>query len=387
MSERDTVSDRDTGTSDSGRYSDTVGQTQSATARHARSCLPVLLAMLVIGGVAAAAVLFVFRGADGLRDRFAGPEDFGGDGRGAVTVEVADGDSASDIASTLERKGVVASSEAFTDAAAADEESTQIQPGYYGLRREMSAESALAVLLSPGAKIEEKVSLAEGLTAEETLTQLARQTRISVPAYREAARRPARLGLPDYAGGNLEGYLFPATYALPPQVGASDVLSLLVDRFAEAADELELEAGAEELGYSPAEVVTVASLVQAEAKRDQDFAKVAAVIYNRLDSGQPLQLDSTVQFASGGTDVFTSARERENPSDYNTYQAPGLPPGPIDAPGEVALQAALNPVDANYTYFVTVDLRTGRTEFTDSYDVHLQNVEKLRVYCQTSDAC
>jgi UPF0755 protein len=390
VSERDTVSDDQVAEPDvvidHPRTSEEMTG-RSATARVARSCLPTLLAILVIGGVVVAALLFVYRGADGLRDRFAGPEDFDGTGKGSVTVQVGEGDTAGDIAGTLERKGVVASSEAFTDAAAADSRSTQIQPGYYGVKKQMSAESALALLLQPDAKIEEMVSLAEGLTAAETVDQLAEQTDLSVADYDAAAGTPARLGLPPYAGGNLEGYLFPATYALPPKVEAVDVLRTMVERFRQAADNLKLQAGAAKLGYTPAEVVTVASLVQAEAKREQDFPKVAAVIYNRLEQGQPLQLDSTVQYASGGTDVFTSRDERSTPSAYNTYRVAGLPPGPIQAPGEVALQAALEPADANWTYFVTVDLRTGETEFTDDYQVHLRNVERLRKYCTTSDAC
>ncbi len=360
---------------------------QSGVARHARGCLPTLLALAVVGGVAVAAVLFLFRGADGLRDRLSGPEDFDGEGKGSVTVEIAGGDSASDIGETLQRRGVVASTEAFTDAAAAESRSTQIQPGFYGLNKQMSGESALTLLLNPGAKIEERVSLAEGLTAAETLKRLGQQTDISAKAFRAAARKPARLGLPRYAGGGLEGYLVPATYALPPKTDAADVLQAMVRRFGQAADTLKLEAGARKLGYTPAEVVTVASLVQAEAKRDSDFPKVAAVIYNRLDDGQPLQLDSTVQYASGGTGVFTSSAERSNPSDYNTYRQSGLPPGPIDAPGEQALKAALRPANANWTYFVTTNLRTGKTAFTASYQEHLRNVEKLREYCTTSDAC
>ncbi|CAN5812121.1 endolytic transglycosylase MltG [soil metagenome] len=396
MSERDTIEDPDVAAEPpivtDGRIASPGDPTgpragRSTAARLARSCLPTLVALLVVGGLAAAALLLVFRGADGLRNQFAGPEDFEGDGQGSVTIEVAAGDSAGDIATTLESAGVVASSEAFTDAAAADERSTNIQPGVYGLKEQMSAEAALALLLSPSAKIEETVSIPEGLTAEETVKRLAQQTDISATAYRRAAERPRRLGLPKYAGGNLEGYLFPATYPIPPKVQADDVLQAMVRRFEQAADELKLESGAKKLGYTPAEVVTVASLVQAEAKRQKDFPRVAAVIYNRLDEDQPLQLDSTVQYASGGTSVFTSKKERENPSAYNTYRQPGLPPGPIDAPGEEALKAALDPAAKNWTYFVTVNLKTGKTLYTNSYQQHLRNVEKLRKYCRTSDAC
>jgi UPF0755 protein len=395
VSERDTVEGSDS--SSTGSVLDADGGAQVAAAgqqserplvaRFARSCLPTLLALCVVGAGVGAVLFFAYQGVDGLRDRFAGAEDFDGDGKGSVTVEVSDGDSAADIATALERADVVASVEAFTDAAAGDSRSTDIQPGYYGLKKQMSAEAALETLISPAAKIEETVAVAEGLTTAETLKRLAQQTDFSAKAYRAAAEKPAKLGLPKYAGGNLEGYLFPATYPFPPTVKADDVLRVMVQRFEEAAGNLNLEAGASKRGYTPAEVVTVASLVQAEAKREADFPKVATVIYNRLDQGQPLQLDSTVQYASGGTEVFTSNEERQNPSAYNTYQQQGLPPGPIDAPGEQALEAALKPARGNWTYFVTVNLRTGKTLFTDDYQVHLGNVQKLRTYCQTSDAC
>lgn len=395
MSERDTVEGSDSSSTASVLDADAGAQEavadqqseRSLVARYARSCLPTLLALCVVGAGVGAVLFFAYQGVDGLRDRFAGPEDFDGDGKGSVTVEVSDGDSASDIGTALEQAGVVASVEAFTDAASSDSRSTDIQPGYYGLKKQMSAEAALTTMMSPAAKIEETVSMPEGLTAEETLKRLAQQTDISAKSYRAAAEKPARLGLPTYADGNLEGYLFPATYPFPPRVKPNDVLRAMVQRFEQAASKLNLEAGARRRDYTPAEVVTVASLVQAEAKRKVDFPKVAAVIYNRLDQGQPLQLDSTVQYASGGTDVFTSDEERQNPSEYNTYQNQGLPPGPIDAPGEQALAAALKPARGNWTYFVTVNLRTGKTLFTDDYQVHLNNVQKLRTYCKTSDAC
>jgi len=111
------------------------------------------------------------------------------------------------------------------------------------------------------------------------------------------------------------------------------------------------------------------------------------VIYNRLRQGTALELDSTVQFATGGTGVFTSDAERDDPSPYNTYRYRGLPPGPIAAPGQQALRAALEPAGGDWTFFVTVDLGTGRTLFTDDAEQHLRNVRKLRAHCATSQAC
>ncbi len=345
------------------------------------------IALGVVLGLVAAVGLVLWRGADGLSGMFADPEDFAGKGSGSVTVEVAEGDSAGDIGVTLERQGVVASVEAFTDAAATDNRSLSIQPGFYELRREMSARSALDLLVDGQTRIEKAVTIPEGLATDETLARLAEQTPPTNRAYREAAERPAGLGLPGYARGDVEGYLFPATYPLPPAVNAGEVLALMVERFRQAAESIGLESRARENGLSPGQVVTVASLVQAEASRPRDFAKVAAVIYNRLDQSMALELDSTVQYATGGTGVFTSAKERNDPSPYNTYRYRGLPPGPIGAPGELAMEAALQPAGGGWTYFVTVDLRTGRTLFTDNYRRHLRNVDKLRRYCADSAQC
>ncbi len=354
------------------------------TRRRVRGCIPVLLALAVVVGGGSVAV---WKGTDAVRSMLAGPEDYNGNGSGSVTIEVLEGDSAGDIGGTLERKGVVASVEAFTQEAATDSRSLGIQPGFYRLSRQMSARSALDRLVRDDARIENDVTVPEGLTVDEALRRLAGETRVPLSEYVAAARRPGELGLPAYAGGDPEGYLFPATYPLPPQVSAPEVLASMVERFMQVARQLDLAAGAARVGYTPAEVVTVASLVEAEARRPQDFRKVAAVIYNRLDEGRRLQLDSTVQYATGGDGVFTTDRQRRSPSAYNTYRVRGLPPGPVDAPGVRALRAALEPARADWTYFVTVDLDTGRTLFTDSYRRHLRNVEVLRTYCASSKAC
>lgn len=345
-----------------------------------RGCLPVLVALAVI---VAGAGLAVWKSSDLVSGWFAGPQNYSGRGSGSVTVEVAEGDTAGEIAVTLERAGVVASAEAFTDAAAADSRSLGIQPGFYALREQMSAKAALELLVGDAARIEKQVTLAEGLTVEQTLDELARQTSVPRQAYAAAARR-GRLGLPAYAGGDPEGYLFPATYPLPPKVGAVEVLALMVDRFEQAAAKLGLVRGAARIGYTPAEVVTVASLVQAEGRRLPDFPKIAAVVYNRLRKDMALRLDSTVKYATGTVgdgEVFTTDKDRRNPSRYNTYRHPGLPPGPIASPGEKALAAALDPAAGKWTYFVTVDLESGRTLFADSYRAHQRNVARLRAYC------
>jgi UPF0755 protein len=120
--------------------------------------------------------------------------------------------------------------------------------------------------------------------------------------------------------------------------------------------------------------------VQAEARLPEDFAKVARVIYNRLEDGQPLQMDSTVAYANDVYTVFTSDEQRAVDSPYNTYLYPGLPPGPINSPGSQALEAALNPAEGSWRYFVTVDLETGETKYADTFEEHESNVAELQAW-------
>jgi UPF0755 protein len=163
---------------------------------------------------------------------------------------------------------------------------------------------------------------------------------------------------------------------------------MMVARTVDEAASLHLAGKAKELGYSAHDVMTVASLVQAEARLDRDFPKVARVIYNRLDKKMPLQFDSTVHYATGKDgSVGTSAEARSSSSAYNTYRVAGLPPTPISAPGEQALKAALNPADGSWLYFVTTNPDTGETKFATSYAAHLENVAQFKKWCAQSTTC
>jgi UPF0755 protein len=353
-------------------------------------CLAGLLALAVVVAVVVAVVSV---GSSQLRRLLQGPADYRGKGTGSVLVEVREGDSATAIGESLHDAGVVKSVEAFTDAAADHPDSRGIQVGYYELRKEMSAAAALAVLVDPENLIQDRVTVPEGLTVDQTVAKLAEDTDFSARRLRAVLARPSELGLPAYAEGDPEGYLFPATYLVKPDATARSLLRDMVRRFKEAAGDVGLVKGATARGVSPHDAVTVASLVQREARRDDDFAGVAEVIYNRLDgscrgTGRRLQLDSTVHFAAGDNDsVFTSEEMRRVDSPYNTYLVPGLPPGPIASPGEAALQAALDPTDEGWCYFVTVDLESGETAFARTPAEHKDNVGRLQDYCADSDLC
>lgn len=348
-------------------------------------CLAVLVAMVVLVG----GVYFAWdAGVSALKSRFDPPADYTGVGSGSVLVEVRSGDNASDIARTLVEHDVVASVEAFTDAATANPESTKIQVGFYEMAEKMAAEAALDVLLDPGNMVQDAVTVREGLNVDEIVSVLAEDTDFSQQQYHKVLARPDSLGLPPYADGNPEGYLFPATYQLPPDATPASILRMMVERFRQAASTLDLEARARRVGVSPHDAMTVASLIQAEARFDEDFAKVSRVIYNRLEEPMPLQFDSTVHYAVGRDGgVGTSDADRDTDSPYNTYRYPGLPPTPINAPGEQAMEAALDPADGPWLYFVTTDPDSGVTKFAESYEEHLRNKAEFDAWCRESRNC
>jgi UPF0755 protein len=200
-----------------------------------------------------------------------------------------------------------------------------------------------------------------------------------VSEFVQVLDNPGVLPLPPWAEQRPEGFMFPATYDLVGDETAEQVLSILVERFDQSATTLDLVARAEEIGRTPYEVLTVASLVQAEVL-PEDMRKAAAVIYNRLDEGMPLQFDSTVSYALGITELQLSAEQLATDSPYNTYENEGLPPTPINSPGEAALEAALDPAKAKWLYFVTVNPDTKETKFARDYDQFLELKGQLQDY-------
>jgi UPF0755 protein len=175
---------------------------------------------------------------------------------------------------------------------------------------------------------------------------------------------------------------------VPPNATAASVLKMMVAKGVDEAEQVDLAAKAKAIGQSPHDVMTVASLVQAEARFDRDFPKVARVVYNRLREGMPLQFDSTVHYATGKDgSVGTSDSDRASDSAYNTYKVTGLPPTPISAPGVKAITAALQPADGSWLYFVTTNPDTGKTKFATTYAEHQKNVAEFNAWCAKSDHC
>jgi UPF0755 protein len=334
---------------------------------------PVHRRLLQIPAVAVSLLVFVAIAFGGvtLAGKYLKPKasnDYAGDGTGIVQIEVAPGDTSSDIAKALVAAGVVKSSTAFIDAAQSDPRSRDIQPGTYQLKLKMSAQSALALLVDPSSLVGGRLTIPEGTKISKLKQIIESKSQIKAADLDRVLANPAPLGLPAYAKGNAEGFLFPATYNVTSSTTATSLLTQMVAQYKQVSNAIGLEAGAAKLGLSPYQVVTIASLIEAEVKRPQDYSQVAEVIINRLHRGMKLELDSTVNYALGTSKPLLSQSDLKVESAYNTYLHTGLPPSPIDSPGQAALQAALNPATGNFIYFVTVDPDTGETLFTNSLD-------------------
>jgi UPF0755 protein len=353
--------------------------------RKRRGWIPALLVLLLIGGGLYYAGSYGF---DKLKEHFAAAPDYTGPGTGSVVFEVKKGDSVAAMGRGLRKANVVKSVDSFVEAARKEPRASSIQVGFYQLKKQMKSSDALATLVQPDNMIQTTVTVPEGSRASSIVSRIAKETDFKKAQLERLLQQPGRLGLPATAKGNPEGYLYPATYVVTPDMSALDLLRQMVAKTVAVEKDLDLATKAEAVGMTPEEVLTTASILEFEANRDEDYPKVARAIYNRLDTGMPLQSDATVAYANdkSGT-VYTSDAERALDSPYNTYKNTGLPPGPIGSPGEKTIRAALNPSPGDQRFWVVVNLRTGETRYAHSYKDHLRNVALFRKYCQTSDAC
>ncbi len=334
--------------------------------------LLVLLVAVGLVAVAAFAALSVLRPMLG---DLGGSNDYPGPGTGSVQVVVNPGDTGRNIGATLETAGVVKSAKAFSDAAANNPAAAGIQPGTYAMRQQMAAVDAVALLIDPKNRTVPRVTIREGLWKSEVFAELSKQSGLPVADYEKAAQDAGALGLPAAANGNVEGYLFPATYEFAPKSSAAEQLRLMV---AKAVAELT------RLGIAPEQMeltMIVASIVEGEGRRDEDRAKVARVVENRLAKGMLLQMDSTVNYGVQKRSLTTTNAERAATNEYNTYVRPGLPVGPIGNPGAAAIQAAAAPASGTWLYFVAVNPSTGETKFATTEADHQANVKEFQAWC------
>jgi UPF0755 protein len=275
-----------------------------------------------------------------------------------VTIEIPDGATGSQIASILFESGVVKSSEAYFRVAVGDARSQKVAPGSHRLTLKISARQALDQLLDPD-RIPNLIRVAEGAWKSEVQSAFINYGFTKL----EVSKAFSSLKLPQ-GFSNSEGLIFPAQYSFPQDTSAQEAAQSMIDRFSEDLYGKKLLQGNKD--FSAQQLLTIASIVQAEST-NEDFSKVARVIYNRLKIGMPLQMDSTVHFIMQARgDIFLSRKSTTLNSPYNTYRKFGLPPGPICSPSSDAIKATLEPIQGDWLYFITV--APGDTRFTASFD-------------------
>ncbi|MEV0413291.1 endolytic transglycosylase MltG [Streptomyces sp. NPDC050448] len=349
--------------------------------RNGAACL---ISALVIVGVLGGGGYY---GYNYIKSKFSAGEDYVGEGEGSVSVDIPKGTGTGEMGRILKAHGVVKSADAFVAAAKVNPKGGAIQAGSYVMKEHMSGKAAVDLMVNgagmnaldviPGWKnvqvykaIDDKLKLKEGTTKD------------------IAAKEAKTLGLPEWANNNkdikdpLEGFLYPARYDVSKDASPQSLLKQMVAKSNEAYAGADIKGQATKLGLAnPLQLVTVASLVQAEGKYQHDFDKISRVVYNRLKPGNTetyglLDFDSTVNYIKGQStlDVGAVSDLRKLNDPYNTYKIKGLPAGPIGNPGPDALKSAMNPADGPWYYFVSVN--ENETLFAVTNDEHNQNRQR-----------
>ena len=273
---------------------------------------------------------------------------------GPVKVEVVKGDTLSDVADKLEAAGVIKSAFVFKLQARYEGYGTEVQTGRYTFERGQDTDVIFHELAAGKAVPTIAVTVPEGLTLDETAQTVAKGSGVPAARFEQAARETDY----DYAFlehpgiRTTEGYLYPARYDFEKGVTAQQIVDRLLGQYLVVTQDLDVAGARARLGLTEHQLVTVASLIEKEAASSQEKPLVASVIYNRLDRDMPLQIDATIQYALERPKENLSLQDLKVDSPYNTYENKGLPPGPICSPGRESLEAALNPEQTNYLYYV-----------------------------------
>ncbi|MBL1287385.1 endolytic transglycosylase MltG [Streptomyces sp. For3] len=349
--------------------------------RNGCACLGV--AAVLVGGLGGVAYV----GYSYYQSQFGEAPDYAGSGTGSVEVEIPEGALGNEIANILKKAGVVKSVDAFVSAQNGNPKGGSLQAGVYLLKKEMSADSAIELMLDP--KSQNALVIPEGTSSSDIYAKIDKRLQLKTGTTAGIAKTKAEsLGLPEWADDDpkikdpLEGFLFPAAYAVPKGSKPEDVLKKMVTRANKEYGKLDLEQNAKKMNLdSPLDVITVASLVQKEGKYKHDFDKVARVVYNRLkpdnlETVGRLEFDSTINYirAESTLDVGAVDDLRKIDDPYNTYSIKGLPLGPISNPGADALHSAMNPTPGPWYYFVSVT--EDKTVFAVTNKEHERNREK-----------
>jgi UPF0755 protein len=374
--------------------------------RRHRRLRSTIAAIVVLALIAAGVVLGVVLWRNNTRP----PTDFAGVGDTVVVVRIYSGDGLAEVGQTLVDAGVVANAQTFVDVASGDGDLKSLQPGFYKVHTHSSARAVADELSDPGSRVGQ-LRIIPGQTLADITTVSTAGDKKTIPGYisRIAAAcvptngekacfstdelwrvaetaDPEKLGVVGWAVDavksapdprkRLEGVILPGDYDIAPGSTALQALTAVVSASASQWNTTDIVAAARAHDVTPYQEAIIASLVQAEGLTP-DMPKVARVVYNRLHQGMKMQMDSTVNYALDRAQIATSNADRSNPSPYNTYEHVGLPPTPITSPGPSALDAASDPADGSWLYFVKVDLE-GNSCFSTTDQEHQACVDKAR---------
>lgn len=295
---------------------------------------------------------------------------------GKIYVRVEPGMSSGEIGDMLLEKGVIDSKFSFWWSTKTSGADGKFQVGLFELQPNMDVREVIDILIT-GKIASVKFTIPEGFSVPQIAQRLSELGVVNEKKFLELAKRHASydyIEQHDDVNYRMEGFLFPATYV----VGTDATPEQIIDMMAEALDDRltpEMRERAEEQGLTIYELITLASLVEKEARYDEDRPVIAQVFLKRLAIDMPLQSDTTVTYLIGAKEDVTYA-DTEIDSPYNTYQNYGLPPGPIACPGMEAIEAVLYPADTDYLYFVAD--REGHNYYSTNYSDHLAIVDEVR---------
>ncbi|WP_422389844.1 endolytic transglycosylase MltG [Arthrobacter sp. N1] len=343
--------------------------------RRLRRTVVLLVVLMLFAGTVYAAALML-RDAIGLNE----VTDYPGPGGETTVFTVPEGAGALAIGTGLESADIVADSQTFIDALGGISEGREVQPGEYEMRLQMPAADAAEALLGEDPSLVSYAAVARDLRQGEVFDILSTSTGIPRAEFDALAAEPTEFGLPPEAL-SLEGYLHPGEYRFDVEATATEIVAEMVKA---TTDRL-----AQDGVTDPSEqyrILTIASIVQAEAG-EGDYATVAGSINNRLTPGNTetnglLQSDATVAYGLGKRTYQLSPEEKADTSNpYNTFANPGLPKGPIGSPSDEAIDATVNPADVPFYFWVTVNLDTAETKFSETYAEHLRYVAEYDAWC------
>ena len=293
-----------------------------------------------------------------------------------VRFKVPRGSGMSAVADTLEARGVIGSTGTFKAYARMKGAGAKLQPGVYEVRRGASFDLILRKLTT-GDVVKTRLVIPEGWELRRIAPRLAQVTGLTADSVLSRLMDPAQAAKYGVPGPTLEGYLYPATYVFPSGSSLDVILRELTGQYKRAWTP-QMRERARALGMSEREVVTLAAIVEKEAKVWTERPTIARVYHNRLTRGMRLEADPTVQYALGEHQRRLLRRHIQETADdpYNTYRHRGLPPGPIASPSRGAIEATLNPAEHDFLFFVA--RANGTHVFTRTFNEHLREVARYR---------